>query len=70
MNAPIHIEFRRNDDVRLLHHHGDIRSGTCGRVLGRFARSTPTYVVSFDEHGVVELCDHEIVLTGDESASA
>jgi hypothetical protein len=42
-------EFHPNDNVRLLRSHGDVRSGTRGRILGRFARdASPTYVVSFE----------------------
>jgi hypothetical protein len=42
-------EFHPNDNVRLLCSHGDVRSGTLGRILGRFARdAAPTYVVSFE----------------------
>ena len=42
-------EFHLNDNVRLLDRHGDVRSGTLGRILGRIARETcPTYVVSFE----------------------
>ncbi|MDX6439446.1 MAG: hypothetical protein QOF45_2029 [Gaiellaceae bacterium] len=44
-----HTEFHPNDNVRLLQSHGDVRSGTLGRILGRFARdASPTYVVSFE----------------------
>ena len=49
MQKPALTEFRPNDSVRLLDRHGDVRSGTLGRILGRFARDTsPTYVVSFE----------------------
>ena len=43
-----HKGFRLNDVVRLLDRHGDVRSGTLGRILGHFASEKPTYVVSFE----------------------
>lgn len=47
--TPTPTEFHLNDNVRLLARHGEVRSGTLGRILGRFARETgPTYVVSFE----------------------
>jgi hypothetical protein len=40
--------FSLNDAVRLLEYHGDVPSGSVGRVLGTFPRPTETtYVVSF-----------------------
>ena len=47
--TPTPTQFQPNDNVRLLQPHGDVCSGTLGRILGRFARETgPTYVVSFE----------------------
>ena len=67
-------EFHPNDNVRLLQRHGDIRSGTLGRILGRFAREEcPTYVVSFEGDHVRVSGDvrfEEIVLANDLRASA
>jgi hypothetical protein len=59
--------FHLNDTVRLLNRHGDIKSGTVGRILGHFACATPTYVVSFEGDAVRILGDvrfGELVLTG------
>ena len=41
-------EFRANDAVQLVDRLGDLPSGTAGRIVGWFARSEPTYVVSFE----------------------
>jgi hypothetical protein len=46
--------------VRLIERHGDVRSGTLGRIIGRFARENPTYLVSFGAHGVIEVRSDEI----------
>ena len=49
-NTATPIEFSLHDDVRLLQRHGDVRSGSRGRVIGRFARMIdPTYVVRFED---------------------
>ena len=67
-------EFHPNDNVRLLQRHGDVLSGTLGRILGRFAReSGPTYVVSFEGDHLRVAGDvrfEEIVLADDLRASA
>lgn len=66
-------EFRLNDLVRLLDSHGEIRSGTLGRILGHFASENPTYVVSFQGDTVRILGDvrsGELVLAGDLRRSA
>lgn len=71
--TPTLTEFHANDNVRLLRRHGDIRSGTLGRILGRFARENPTYVVSFEGDGIRVAADvhfDEIVLADDLSVSA
>ena len=71
--TPALTEFHQNDNVRLLHRHGDIRSGTVGRILGRFARETPTYVVSFegdDSRVAGDVRSEEIVLADDLRGSA
>ena len=74
MKTPILTEFRMNDNVRLLDRHGDVRSGTLGRILGRLAReSCPTYVVSFEGDRVRIASDvrfEEIVLADDLRLSA
>ena len=59
-------EFHQNDIVRLLNQHGDIASGTVGRILGRFASEKPTYVVSFEGDSVRIVGDvrfEEVALT-------
>jgi hypothetical protein len=60
--------FQLNDAVRLLDCHGDVLSGTVGRVLGTFPRPTEiTYVVSFVDAKVcvLELHASEIVFVDD-----
>jgi hypothetical protein len=47
-NSSDPIEFLRNDVVRLLGRHGDVRFGSHGRIVGRFARDDVTYLVEFD----------------------
>jgi hypothetical protein len=43
--AQLHL----HDQVRLVTAHGDVREGSIGRILGRFARpSEPTFFVAFD----------------------
>ena len=66
-------EFRRNDGVRLLDRHGDVPAGTLGRILGRFARELPTYVVSFEGASARiarDVRSEELVLADDLRASA
>jgi hypothetical protein len=71
MNVSVLHEFRPNDAVRLLARLGDLPSGAAGRIIGRFARSEPTYVVAFrGELPCVEVRSDQIVLTGDLRASA
>jgi len=41
-------QFHPKDAVRLLDRIEDLPSGAAGRIVGRFARSEPTYVVSFE----------------------
>jgi hypothetical protein len=74
--TPTHITalgaFRLKDSVRLLDRHGDIRSGTPGRILGYFASENPTYVVSFEGETVRILGDvrfEQLVLANDVRAS-
>lgn len=44
------LEFSVQDDVRLLQRHGNVRSGSRGRVIGRFARAIdPTYLIRFED---------------------
>jgi hypothetical protein len=62
--APVIDMFRPNDEVRLIFHHGDVRSGTHGRILGCYARlDDPTYLVSFSsEAGCIEVRPNELAL--------
>ena len=74
MKTTAPTQFHPNDIVRLLQRHGDVRSGTLGRILGRFAREAgPTYVVSFEGDHVRVAGDvrfEEIVLADDLRTSA
>jgi hypothetical protein len=71
-----HLATRRfalDDAVRLLECHGDVLSGSVGRVLGAFPHPTgTTYAVSFVEAkvSVLALRSHEIVLVDDFRAAA
>ena len=68
-----HSAFRLDDSVRLLDRHGDIRSGTLGRILGHLPSEKPTYVVSFEGKTVRILGDvrfEQLVLANDVRASA
>ena len=47
--------------VRLVERHGQVPPGALGHIVGRFAREKPTYLVSFDVEGVVEVRADEIV---------
>ena len=71
---PTHSEFQPNDSVRLVQPHGDVRPGTLGRILSRFARATgSTSVVSFEGAHVRVAGDvrsEEIVLADDRRTSA
>jgi hypothetical protein len=70
-DVSVHNVFHPKDAVRLLARHDDLPSGTSGRIVGRFARSEPTYVVSFGRgYGCVEVRSDEIVLTNDRRVSA
>ena len=65
--------FNLNDAVRLIGPHGDVPSGSVGRVLGSFPRPTEiTYVVSFVDATVcvLELHSNEIVFVDDFRAAA
>ena len=60
--------FSLNDAVRLLEYHGDVPSGSVGRVLGTFPRPTETtYVVGFVDAKVcvLELHSDEIAFVDD-----
>jgi len=46
-NTPTPIVHLRTAAVQLVGRHGDVRSGTLGHIIGRFARENPTYLVSF-----------------------
>jgi hypothetical protein len=60
------MQFNRNDVVRLLRRHRDVRSGSHGRIVGRFARDDVTYLVEFDrDQGCAnDVRPGEIVLVG------
>jgi hypothetical protein len=65
--------FHLNDAVRLLDYHGDVPSGSVGRILGSFPRPTEiTWVVSFVDAKVcvLELHADEIVFVDDFRAAA
>jgi len=71
--TPPAARFHLNDAVRLLEYHGDVPSGSVGRVLGSFPRPTEiTWVVSFVEAKVcvLELHADEIVFVDDFRAAA
>ena len=73
MTSTPSAEFHLNDTVRLLNQHGEIRSGTVGRILGHFACEKPSYVVSFEGNSVRILGDvryGELVLASDSRRSA
>ena len=57
---PTPIVHVRTAAVRLLEPHGNVRSGTLGHIIGRFARENPTYLVSFGTDGVIEVRGDEI----------
>jgi hypothetical protein len=72
-NSPIAARFQLNDAVRLIDYHGDVPSGSVGRVLGSFPRPTEiTWVVSFVDAKVrvLELDADEIVFVDDFRAAA
>jgi len=48
IDTTVYADFRPNNAVQLLDRLGDLPSGAAGRVVGWFARSEPTYVVSFE----------------------
>lgn len=68
------FEFLLDDEVRLLEAHGDVPSGSLGRILGKIPRTTGrrTYAVSFvdEKVRVLSLRYNEIVLADDFRASA
>ena len=67
MTSTPSAKFHPNDTVCLLDRHGDIASGTRGRVLGWFPSDSPTYVVSFEGETVRIVGDiryEEVALTG------
>jgi hypothetical protein len=45
--APAPVQFELNAAVRLLDRHGDVPSGSLGRVIGSLPCVGPVYVVSF-----------------------
>ena len=52
--------FLRTGIVRLVESHGAIGAGTEGYLIGKFARESPTYLVSFGS-SVVEVRGEELV---------
>jgi hypothetical protein len=62
MTPPVRDQFLPNDLIRLIAAHGDHAAGACGHIVGRFARTNPTWVVSFDgDSHCVEVRGDEIV---------
>ena len=59
--TPTPIVHLRTAAVQLIARHGDVRSGTRGHIIGRFARENPTYLVSFGADGVIEVRGDELV---------
>jgi hypothetical protein len=53
--------YLRTGTVRLVERHGDVGPGTVGYLIGKFARKTPTYLVSVPTAGVIEVRGDEIV---------
>jgi hypothetical protein len=48
LTAPAPVQFELNAAVRLLDRHGDVPSGSLGRVIGALpSPGSPVYVVSF-----------------------
>jgi hypothetical protein len=47
--------------VQLIERHGEVPPGARGHIVGRFARENPTYLVSFDVEGLIEVRGDEIV---------
>ena len=46
--TPAPVQFNLNDAVRLLNRHGEVPSGSLGRVIGSLTDlGLPVYVVSF-----------------------
>jgi hypothetical protein len=58
--TPTPIVHAAGGAVQLNSPHGDVRSGSLGRVIGRFARDNPTYVVSFGAEGLLEVRGDQI----------
>lgn len=64
IDTPGLTQFHPNDAVQLLDRFGDLPSGAAGRIVGWFARSEPTYVVSFEgRQRCVEVRAAQIALT-------
>jgi hypothetical protein len=53
--------YLRTGTVRLTERQGEFGSGTLGYVIGKFARETPTFLVSFGNAGVIEVRGDKIV---------
>jgi hypothetical protein len=73
LSASLLTEFRPNDCVRLLDRHGDVPSGTRGRILGTFGEAIDRrYLVSFERERacVTDVHFDDIVLAHDVRLSA
>lgn len=47
--------IRAGERVVLLRSHEALAAGRCGTVLVVFRRATPSYVISFDQGGILEV---------------
>ena len=61
MLTPTNPVHERAASVRLIERHGEVPPGAHGHIVGRFARENPTYLVSFDVEGLIEVRGDEIV---------
>jgi hypothetical protein len=59
--TPTEAVYLRTGTVRLVERHGDVGPGMEGYLIGKVARDTPTYLVSFPAAGVIEVRGDEIV---------
>jgi hypothetical protein len=57
-----HNQFHPRDLIRLIGPHGDHAAGANGHIIGRFARTDPTWLVSFGGGPCVEVRADEIAL--------
>lgn len=67
----VQAQFRTNDPVRLVESHGTHPAGARGRIVGRFARTDPTWLVSFsDEEPSIEVRGDQIAVSTAEKGKA